>query len=90
MDIWSGVESNFGVEKWATNANHSDKARPCFRKYQEQNLSFCRCGCEFLLDVLDLYFWGNYNGTKLRPGTCGYHQSDFVLNCLISKKSLLS
>ena len=48
-------------------AIHSIKARPYFRKYQE--LSFCRSGCEFLSDLIDLYFWANHNDMKLSLGT---------------------
>ena len=58
-------KQKFWSEKVGGFAIHLDKARPYFKKYQEHKLSFCRCGCEFLSDSIDLYFWGNHNDTKL-------------------------
>ena len=59
VECWCGVLEWGGVkflsEKVGYFAIHSDKARPYFRKHQEHKLSFCRCGCEFLLDLIDLY-----------------------------------
>ena len=77
VEYWSGV--NFGVIKLSCFATHSDKARPYSRKYQQHKLPFYRCGCEFLSDLIDLYFWGNHNDTKLKRGTGGYHEKWFCL-----------
>ena len=69
MECWSGELEWSGVKFWSENVScfaiPSDKARPYFSKYQEHKLSFCRCGCEFLSDLMYLYFWGNHNDTKL-------------------------
>ena len=57
---WSiGVESNFGVKKWAALSAIQTKPGHNLEIYQEHKLSFCRCGCEFLSDLIDLYFWDN-------------------------------
>ena len=77
MWCWSGVLEWSGIIFWSEKVGcsgiHSDKARPYFRKYQEHKLLFCRCGCEFLSDLIDLYFLGNHNDTKLLLGTGGYN-----------------
>ena len=69
VESWSGVLEWSGVKFWNEKVScfaiHSDKARLYFRKYQENKLSFCKCGYEFLSDLIDFYFWANHNDTKL-------------------------
>ena len=47
VEYWSGVESNFGVKKWATLPSIQTNPDHILEK-----LSFCRCGCEFLSDLI--------------------------------------
>ena len=91
MGCWSGALEWSGVKFWSEKVScfviYSDKDRTYFRKYQEHKLSFCMCGCEFLSDLIDLYFWGNHNGTKAI--TCNRwlsFKSGFILNCMSSEK----
>ena len=84
-ESWSGVLECSGVKLWSGKVGFfailSDKAMPCFRTYQEHK-HFHSAGVGVNSYQIDLYFWGNHNGTKLKLGTC---QSGFVLNCMISK-----
>ena len=74
VECWSGVLEWSQILEWKSELFcHPFRQSLYFKKYQENKLSFCRCGCEFLSDLVDLYFWGNHNDTKLKLRTGGYH-----------------
>ena len=74
------VESNFGVKNWAALPSiHTPPGH-----ILENTKNSCRCGCEFLSDLIDLYFWATTMTQSYNLEQVVIIKSGFVLNCTIS------